>query len=130
MVGTKQVIITTLKPGNYIVVDGVACRINKIDTSRPGKHGHAKCRIDVSSLTDGSRKVTVLPGHDRIDVPIIDKENAQVLSIQGDMANVMDEKTFETFDLKIPEELKGKISEGVNIIYWDVLDQKIMKEVR
>ena len=100
MADTKQAIVTSLKQGSYIIIDGIACRINKVETSRPGKHGHAKCRISADSLIDGSRKVIVLPGHDKIDVPIIEKKNAQVLSIQGEMATVMDEKTYETFELK------------------------------
>ena len=130
MAGTKQVVVTSLKVGNYIVIDGVACKINRIETSRPGKHGHAKCRIDASSLIDGSRKVIVLPGHDKIDVPIIEKKNAQVLSIHEDVATVMDEKTYETFELKIPTELKEQVKEGISVVYWEILDKKVMKQVR
>ena len=130
MAEVRQAIVTSLKPGGYIIIDGVACKINKIDTSKTGKHGHAKCRIDASSLIDNSRKVIVLPGHDKIDVPIVEKKNAQVLSILGDTATVMDEKTFETFELKIPDELKNQVKEGVGIIYWEIMDDKIIKEVK
>lgn len=130
MAGTKQGSVSNLKPGSYMVIDGVACKVNKIETSRPGKHGHAKCRIDTTSLIDGSRKVVVLPGHDKIDVPIIDKKNAQVLSVNDNMANVMDEDSYETFDLKIPEDLKSKVIEGVSVTYWVILEDKVMKEVK
>ena len=130
MSGTKQTIVTSLKPGSYAVIDGVACKINRIETSRPGKHGHAKCRIDASSLTDGSRKQIVLPGHDKIDVPIIDKKSAQVLSVNDDIANVMDEETYETFDVKIPEELKGKIEAGISVVYWDILGDRVLKQLK
>lgn len=130
MADIKQAIVTSLKQGNYIVIEGVACRVNKIEISKPGKHGHAKCRIDASSLIDDAKKVIVLPGHEKIDVPIIGKKNAQVLSIKNDVANVMDEDTYETFDLKIPNELKGKIIEGSIVVYWEILNDKVMKEVR
>jgi len=130
MAEVRQAIVTSLKLGGYIIIDGVACKINKIDTSKTGKHGHAKCRIDASSLIDNSRKVIVLPGHDKIDIPIVEKKNAQVLSILGDTATVMDEKTFETFELKIPDELKNQVKEGVGIIYWEILDDKVIKQVR
>ena len=130
MSGTKQSTVTSLKPGSYIVVEGVACKVNKIETSRPGKHGHAKCRIDSSSLIDGSKKIIVLPGHDKIDVPIIDKKTAQVLSVSGDMANIMDEGNYETFDIKIPADLKSKVTEGVSVIYWDILGDKILKQIK
>ena len=71
-----------------------------------------------------------MPGHDNVEVPIIEKRTAQVLSIQGDAANVMDSETYETFDIKIPEELKGEVAEGVNVLYWIILEDKIMKQVK
>ena len=46
------------------------------------------------------------------------------------MANVMNNETFETFDLNIPEELKDKVTSGVNILYWVILNDKIMKQVQ
>ncbi len=130
MAGTKQTTATSLKSGSYLVIDGHACKVSKIDTSRPGKHGHAKCRISAVSVFDGSRKVAVIPGHDKVEVPLIEKKNAQVLSVNGDKANVMDEENFETFDLDIPEDLKERVKEGANVIYWDILDKKMMKEVK
>ena len=72
----------------------------------------------------------VLPGHDKVEVPIIEKKTAQVLSVTGDTANVMDTETYETFDLKIPEELQGKITEGTEVLYWIILDEKVMKQVK
>lgn len=130
MSGTKQSSVASLKSGSYVVIDGVACKVNKIETSRPGKHGHAKCRVDASSLIDGSRKVIVLPGHDKIEVPIIDKKSAQVLSVSGDTANVMDEENYETFDVKIPDDLKGQVTEGVSVIYWDIMGDKVLKQLK
>ena len=37
-------------------------------------------------------------------------------------------ETFETFDLKIPEDLSGKITEGVQVIYWNILNDKLLKQ--
>ena len=99
-------------------------------TSRPGKHGHAKTRVTAVGLIDGKKRQVVMPGHDYVDVPIIDKRTAQVLSITEDMANVMDAETYETFDIKIPSEFKDQVQEGVNVLYWVILDQKIIKEVK
>ncbi|MBW2993725.1 translation initiation factor IF-5A, partial [Candidatus Woesearchaeota archaeon] len=42
----KIVGMHSLKTGSYVLVDGVACRVVNIQTSRPGKHGHAKMRVD------------------------------------------------------------------------------------
>ena len=122
--------VGSLKKGRYVVLNDVACRVTDIQTSRPGKHGHAKCRISAVSLTGGQKFITVKPAHDRIDVPIIEKNIAQILSVSGDIANVMDVQNYETFDLKIPSDLKGELAEGKQVAYWVILDDKVMKEVK
>ena len=81
-------------------------------------------------MIDGKKRELVMPGHDNIDVPIIEKKTAQVLSIHETTANVMDAETFETFDLKIPEELQGQVVEGSNILYWIILNDRVMKQVK
>ncbi len=98
--------------------------------SRPGKHGHAKVRLTAVGLVDDKKRIVVMPGHDSVEVPIIEKKSAQVLSVQDDIANVMDSESYETFDLKIPEELKAQVIEGVNVMYWIILKDKVMKQVK
>jgi len=127
---TKKVSCSHLKVGSYLVVDGVACKVTDIQVSRPGKHGHAKARITAVGLLDDKKRVTVMPGHDMVDTPIIGKKTAQVLSVSGNMANVMDAETYETFDLKIPRELEGEVVDGVTILYWQVLTEKVMKQIK
>jgi len=122
--------VGTLQKGNYVVIDGVASIVSDTQTSRPGKHGHAKVRLVAVGILDGKKREVVMPGHDNIDVPIIEKKTAQVLSINGDTANVMDSESFETFDLKIPEELKDTCKEGSNILYWVILNDRVMKQVK
>ena len=126
----KQASVGTLQRGSYVIIDGVASKVSGTQTSRPGKHGHAKVRLEAVGLIDGKKRVIVMPGHDSVDVPIIEKLTAQVLSISGNMANVMDNVSYETFDLEIPEELKDKVVEGVQILYWQILDDKVMKDIR
>ena len=122
--------VATLSKGNYVIIDGVASIVADTSTSRPGKHGHAKVRLVAVGMIDGKKRELVMPGHDNIDVPIIEKKTAQVLSINNNVANVMDAETFETFDLKIPEELQGQVLEGSNILYWVILNDKVMKQVK
>ncbi len=122
--------VGTLQKGNYVVLDGVASVVVNTQTSRPGKHGHAKVRLEAVGMIDGKKRQVVLPGHDSIDVPIIEKKNAQVLSINNDSANVMDSETYETFDLKVPEELKETCVEGCTVVYWIILHDKVMKQIK
>ncbi len=112
------------------MVDGAACRVVDVQISRPGKHGHAKVRLSAVGLVDNKKRITIMPGHDNVDVPIIEKKTAQVLSVQTDSANVMDLETFETFDIKIPEEFKGKVIEGGSVLYWTILEDKIIKQIK
>jgi translation initiation factor 5A len=118
--------ISILKVGGFVIFDDKACRITDIQTSKTGKHGHAKSRISAVSLIGNSKTVKVYPSHDKLEVPIIEKESAQILSIQGDLANVMDAKTYETFDLKISKGLKDNIKEGDQVSYWIIMGQKVM----
>ena len=122
--------VATLQKGNYVVIDGTACIVSDTQTSRPGKHGHAKVRIVAVGMIDGKKREVVMPGHDSVDVPIVEKRTAQVLSITGTKANVMDGETFETFDLAIPEELQGQVMEGSNILYWTILNDRVMKQIK
>ena len=126
----KRRSIGSLQVGNYVVIDGAACTVSSIQTSRPGKHGHAKVRLDAVGIVDGRKRQIVMPGHDEIEVPVIDKRNAQVLSISGDTAQVMDSETYETFDLAIPEELKPDITEGAVVVYWQILNDRVMKQIK
>jgi len=122
--------IGSLKPGRYVVFEDKVCILKSIETSRTGKHGHAKCRVEAIGVLDNSKIIKIIPAHDNVEVPIIEKKSAQVLSIQGDTANVMDMESYETFDLKIPDELKNDVKEGVQVMYWIMLDNKVLKEVR
>ncbi len=126
----RQAQVTTLKKGSYVIIDGIACIVREIQSSRPGKHGHTKCRIEAIGMINGQKKIIIKPGHEKIDVPIVEKKTAQVLSISGDTANVMDVVGYETFDLKIPEELKNDIKEGSQVLYWNILDQKVIKQIK
>ena len=120
----------SLREGGYVVVDGKACRIVSCETSKSGKHGHAKIRfVAIELLTDKKHDV-VLPAHDNVEIPLIEKKTAQVLSIVDAKANVMDSETFETFDLDIPDDLKGVITEGCQVLYHNILGQKVMKQLK
>lgn len=124
----KQVEPNSIKAGSYILLDGIACVVKKIDKSSTGKHGHSKFRIEAAGIINNEKKIVIKTGHDKVEVPIIEKKSAQVLSISGDTANIMDTATYETFDIKIPEEMKGKIKEGQDASYWVILGQKVLIE--
>jgi translation initiation factor 5A len=126
----KNIHATDCKPGRYVIFDGKACVVKNLDISRPGKHGHAKCRVEAVAIVDGKKIVKLMPGHDKVESPIIEKKMAQVLSVHDDKANVMDMESYETYDVTLPDDLKEKAVEGAQVLIWLVLDDKIVKEVR
>ncbi len=129
--GDKKIVpATSIKVGSYLIIDGVATKVVSLQISRPGKHGHAKVRIDAVGLIDGRKRSFLTPGHENVEVPIIEKKSAQVLLVHDNIANVMDTQSYETFDLEIPDELKDSVVPGVNVLYWEILDKKVMKQVK
>jgi len=123
----KVTTATALRVGNYAIIEGLPCVIKSIQTSKTGKHGHAKCRIEAVSVINDQKKIIVVPGHEKIEVPIIEKKNGQLLSITNNVANVMDSETFETFDIPISDELKETLKEGDAVQYWTVMGQRVLK---
>jgi len=127
---TKLESVGHLQKGSYIVIDGAPCKVVSTATSRPGKHGHAKVNLMAVGLLDDKKRNLVMPGHDNVEVPIIGKKTAQVLSVADGKANVMDSESFETFDLDIPEELTADVAEGIEVLYWEIMDSKVMKQIK
>jgi translation initiation factor 5A len=126
---TRQT-IKSLKKGQFVLIDGVPCRVDKVSISVAGKHGAAKARLEGVGLFDGRRRSIVKPADEEIEVPIIEKKTAQVLAIVGDRVQLMDLSTYETFEVDIPEEKKGKLSSGQEIYYYEVLGQRTIKELK
>ncbi len=130
MADYKQTDVGSLKKGTTIEWEGHPCIVNSIEISKPGKHGHAKCRVTCIGIIDDKKRVFVAPGHDKINVPLIEKKSAQVLSVAGDKASVMDLESFETFEIDIPEELKDQVKENIQVIYWIMMGQKVLKQIK
>ena len=51
----KLISATSLKSGRYVVFDDQCCIVKSVEVSRPGKHGHAKCRIEAVTIKDGKK---------------------------------------------------------------------------
>lgn len=117
---TKVATLSDLKIGSSVLIEGVPCRVVSVSKSKPGKHGSAKIRLEAVGFSDNRRRSIVSSSDARVEIPIIDKRNAQVISVSGDKATVMDLESYETLELDIPEEFKDKVVDGANILYWDI----------
>jgi translation initiation factor 5A len=116
--------VRTLRVNRYMIIDEEPCKIMSITTSKPGKHGEAKARIEAIGIFDGQKRSVVHPVKHKIHVPLIDKRNAQVLALMGDQVQLMDLETYETFEMPIPAEYKSQLEPGKEISYLEALGRK------
>jgi len=120
---SKPVDVGSLRVGGYMIIDGEPCHIVDITKSKPGKHGSAKARIVAIGVFDGAKRSFVKPVDLNAEVPIIDKRMGQVFAVNPSGIQIMDLENYECFDAPFPkeEELKSKLTPGVEIEYWRIL---------
>ena len=118
-----------IKVGRFILIDGVPCKVVDIDISSPGKHGSAKMRITAMGIFDGQKKTLLQPSHAEVEVPNIKKKKAQVVSVNGDTAQIMDSDTYEVYELRIPEDLEGKVTAGAEVEVMEAMGRKALARV-
>lgn len=123
--------VSKLKVNSYLLIDDVPYKVVSTTTSKSGKHGHAKVRLVAVGLFDESKKDLVFPGDAKVDVPLIDKRNGQVISV-GENVMLMDLETYETFELPKPteEDVISKLAEGAEVEYWSVMNRKKVMRVK
>lgn len=119
-----------LKEGKYVLIDDIPCRIVGIDTSKPGKHGAAKMRITAIGVFDGQKKNLLIPSDADVEVPIIERGNAQIVSVNGIVAQMMDVATFETFELEIPEEMRADAAAGKEVEIMVAMGRKSIQRIK
>jgi len=117
------------KPGATITIEGETYTVRSNDLSKSGKHGASKCRIEAINIITGNKKVLACPGSERFEVPMIEKKRAQVLSVSGDKASVMDLESYETIEIPYLQELKDKLAPEKQVEYWDIEGKKIIMRV-
>ncbi|HOD86212.1 MAG TPA: translation initiation factor IF-5A [Methanoculleus sp.] len=120
----EQTEVGKLKEGRYVVVDDEPCRIVSIATSKPGKHGAAKSRIDCMGVFDGVKRSIVQPVSAKIYVPVVERKIAQVISIAGTTVQLMDVKDFEMFELNVTAEEAAGLEPGKEVAYISSLGKK------
>jgi translation initiation factor 5A len=129
---SKPVDVGSLKIGHYVVVDGEPCKIVEYEKSKPGKHGAAKARIVAISVLTGQKKNIISPVDGKVEVPMIEKKTAQVISISGNVLQLMDMESYQTFETDMPEdeELRGKLASGLEVEYWNMLGKNKIVRVK
>jgi len=111
------------------------CRITEMNHCQPSKHGHPMSLVTAIDLFTGKEYKKVIPGHVRVDVPIVTREEYLVLDVDGGYLSLWDrEKGQPKDDVKVPEgEVGKKVMEmwkkGENDIWITVLGAMGMETV-
>lgn len=122
----------SLKPGSYMMIDDEPCRVISLEKSKPGKHGAAKANIVAVGFFDNRKRNVIMPADRMVDVPVIDKRSATVITDLGENLSLMDSETFETFEVPKPadEEILSQIDLNVSVEVWDVMGRKVITRVK
>ena len=119
MPGTTRVEIRTLKVGRYCCVDDRAYKINSISTSKPGKHGSAKARIELVDIFTGAKISHVGSVSSSINVPLIEKGTALVTHVEGAEVHAMNMRDHSMMILPMEEDMD--IEGGKEIMWMEAL---------
>ena len=100
----EQKQVRELQEGSYVMMEESPCKIRSYSTAKPGKHGSAKARIEGEGVFDDQKRSLSQPVDAKVWVPIVERKGGQVVSVDGNDAQVMDLDTYETFTMRIPED--------------------------
>lgn len=125
----EQVEAKTLKEGRYVLIDEEPCKILSIDVSKPGKHGAAKMRVEATGVFTSSRRSMITSMDEKVYVPLMDRRRAQVLSVHGGVAQLMDMENYQTFEMAIPQEFQAALEAGKEIEYLEAMGKRMITRV-
>ena len=118
----EQTEVRELQEGNYVMISDVPCVISSYSTSKPGKHGSAKARVEGKGVFDSQKRNFTQPVDAKVWVPIINRKQGQVVSVTGDDAQVMDLETYETFTIRPPNDVDLEPDDQIE--YLEMEDQR------
>ena len=115
----QQTEVRELQEGNYVMIDDVPSKITSYSTSKPGKHGSAKARVEGTGVFDGQKRNFTQPVDAKIWVPIVNRKQGQVVSVSGNDMQVMDLETYETITMRIPENLDPESDDEIEYLEYE-----------
>ncbi len=111
--------VRDLQEGNYVMIDDVPSEITSYSTSKPGKHGSAKARVEGTGVFDGQKRNFTQPVDAKVWVPIINRKQGQVVSVSGGDMQVMDLETYETITMRIPDSIDPSPDDEIEYLEYE-----------
>jgi len=130
MVEKVFAIAKELKEGKYVLIDDIPCKVVEIESSKPGKHGAAKMRITGIGVFEGQKKTLLSPGDADVEIPIIERKNVQIMSLSGKSAQVMDQQTYEIYEMELPDELLNLAAPGKEGEIIEAMGRRKMERIK
>ena len=115
----EQTEVRDLQEGNYVMIDDVPSKITSYSTSKPGKHGSAKARVEGTGVFDAQKRNFTQPVDAKVWVPIINRKQGQVVSVSGDDMQVMDLETYDTITMRIPSDIDPSPDDEIEYLEYE-----------
>ncbi len=130
MVEKTFAVAKELKIGRYVLIDDIPCRVVEIESSKPGKHGAAKMRVTGIGVFESQKKTLLTPGDADVEMPMIERKNVQIMSVSGTSAQVMDQQTYEVYNLEVPADLLSQAAPGKEAEIIEAMGRKKMERIK
>ena len=116
----QQAQVRDIDEGSYVMIDDTPCEITGYSTAKPGKHGSAKARVEGRGVFDGKKRNFTQPVDAKIWVPIIERKQGQVVSVESeDVAQVMDLDTYQTLTIGVPDDVSLSPDNEIEFLEMD-----------
>ena len=87
------------------MIKGRPCKVSDVNTSKTGKHGHAKCHFVAIDIFTNKKLEDLTPSSHNCEVPHVIKDEYSLLDISDDgFISLMDDSGNDKSDLKLPED--------------------------
>ena len=108
-----------LTKGSYILVSNEPVVVTRKEVVAYGTHSHSKLKIFYKPMEGGGEKSITLGHGDKVEILDIIRKTGQVIAKLPDKMQIMDSKSYETFDATANIELFNSISENDEVIFVD-----------
>ncbi|KAK3390475.1 eukaryotic translation initiation factor eIF-5A [Podospora didyma] len=99
---------SALRKNGHVVIKGRPCKIVDMSTSKTGKHGHAKVHLVAIDIFTNKKLEELCPSTHNMDVPVVKREEYQLINIDDGYLNLIDANGNEKNDVKLPDSEYGE----------------------